>query len=101
MNSVEFQKSIIVYYYYYVYYTDYACKVENGKCQLTSKYCSGSYDNGLCGGPANRKCCISWVKSKIYSNIHNPCPCVFYWRRKHKDRGIDLKFCMFSKLPDR
>lgn len=39
---------------------DSACTRLNGKCQSTSRTCSGGkYVSGKCGGPWNRKCCIS------------------------------------------
>ena len=39
---------------------DYACTSQNGVCQVDSDPCTGgSYHTGLCGGAANRRCCIS------------------------------------------
>ena len=53
--------------------TDWACKAESGTCQMTSKYCptTGSYETGLCAGPANRKCCIPEIDRKYLINIRN------------------------------
>merc|ERR1711872_580804 len=36
---------------------DGSCTAQGGICKLDSNYCEGSYFGGLCGGPANRKCC--------------------------------------------
>ena len=39
---------------------DYACSSQNGLCQVDSDPCTGdSYHTGLCGGAANRRCCIN------------------------------------------
>ena len=36
---------------------DSGCSALGGECKLNSNYCDGSYQSGLCGGPANRQCC--------------------------------------------
>lgn len=37
---------------------DEGCTSQGGKCQLNSNFCDGSYSGSLCGGPAERQCCL-------------------------------------------
>ncbi|XP_078701238.1 uncharacterized protein LOC144927581 [Branchiostoma floridae x Branchiostoma belcheri] len=38
---------------------DTDCSKAGGQCKMDSNYCHGQYQEGLCGGPAGRKCCIA------------------------------------------
>ncbi|XP_076435368.1 uncharacterized protein LOC143275273 [Babylonia areolata] len=41
-------------------YNDARCTERGGRCQYTSSACDGgSYVRNLCGGPYNRRCCVS------------------------------------------
>ncbi|XP_025096294.1 uncharacterized protein LOC112565178 isoform X3 [Pomacea canaliculata] len=38
--------------------SDRSCNAIGGICQNDHNYCRGSYENGLCSGSANRRCCV-------------------------------------------
>ena len=36
---------------------DEPCEEALGTCQNSTNFCNGKYEDGMCGGPGERKCC--------------------------------------------
>lgn len=45
---------------------DEKCHDKWGVCQYKLDDCSGSYEDGLCGGPVQRQCCIPGLSISLF-----------------------------------